>query len=237
MEMNRPALKREARNLMGSASPNPILVGLVFVLIIYVLNTLCVKLTGVQVSVSDYTNALISGDYGYFEDIVHDYHPGAFAVILDVALRLTTIVVSAGFVIFCMNTVRHMNSGYGNLLDGFGIFFRVIWLDILIAIFITLWSLLLVVPGIVAAYRYRMALFILLDNPDKSALACISESKRMMAGRKAELFVMDLSFIGWYILEIIPFVSIWVTPYTQLSYVLYYEALRSSAGCTGDYNY
>lgn len=237
MEMNRPAIKQEARNLMGSASPNPILVGLVFVLIIYVLNTLCVKLTGVQVSVSDYSNALISGDYGYFEDIVRDYHPGAFAVILDIALRLTTVVVSAGFVIFCMNTARHMSCGYGNLLDGFGIFFRIIWLDILISIFIALWSLLLVVPGIIAAYRYRMALFLLLDNPEKSALACISESKRMMTGHKAELFVMDLSFIGWYILEIIPFVSIWVTPYTQLSYVLYYEALRNSAGYAPGNNY
>lgn len=104
-------------------------------------------------------------------------------------------------------------------------------------IFIALWSLLLVVPGIIAAYRYRMALFLLLDNPEKSALACISESKRMMTGRKAELFVMDLSFIGWYILEIIPFVSIWVTPYTQLSYVIYYEALRNSAGYAPGNNY
>ena len=102
-------------------------------------------------------------------------------------------------------------------------------LQILSGIFIFLWSLLLVVPGIIAAYRYRQAIYILIDHPEMSVLECISESKRLMKGHKWELFVLDLSFIGWMILSAPPvlglFVSIYTTPYTGLTYALYYEAL------------
>lgn len=89
-------------------------------------------------------------------------------------------------------------------------------MTILTGIFIFLWSLLLIIPGIIAAYRYRMALYLLLDNPNMSVYQCIRESKRMMVGHKAELFVLDLSFLGWYILSAVPFVSIWVTPIRRL---------------------
>ena len=95
-----------------------------------------------------------------------------------------------------------------------------------------LWSLLFVIPGIIAAYRYRMALYLLLDHPEMSVMQCIQESKRMMKGHKGELFVMDLSFLGWASLESIPVfgyaVQVWTTPYISMSYVLYYEALRGA---------
>ena len=65
----------------------------------------------------------------------------------------------------------------------------------------------------------------LLEHPEMGVMACIRESKRLMAGRKGELFVMDLSFIGWTILTIIPFVSIFVTPYMQTTFAAYYLAV------------
>lgn len=121
---------------------------------------------------------------------------------------------------------------FGNLLDGFGMFFRIIWLDILQTVFITLWSLLFIVPGIIAEYRYRLALYLLLDHPEMSAMDCIRESKRIMSGNKGQLFVLDLSFIGWWILAGIPivglFVRVWVVPYTQMTYALYYTTLTGT---------
>lgn len=71
-----------------------------------------------------------------------------------------------------------------------------------------------------------MALYIMLDNPQLSALDCIRASKQMMDGRKGELFVLDLSFLGWYLLALFPFVTIWVTPYTSITEVNFYLALR-----------
>ena len=161
--------------------------------------------------------------------------PGAAspaAYIIYLALQLVLTVVAAGFVLFLMNTVRRTGACFGNLLDGFGMLGRIILLNILEWIFITLWSLLFVIPGIIAAYRYRMALYLLLDHPEMSVMQCIRESKRMMKGHKGELFVMDLSFIGWAILESIPVVGyavqVWTTPYISMSFVLYYEALRGA---------
>ncbi len=120
---------------------------------------------------------------------------------------------------------RHLPAGIATLFDSFGIFFRVLWLQILMGIFVFLWSMLFVIPGIVAAYRYRLALYILLDNPEMGALDCISMSKAMMRGRKGELFVLDLSFLGWAFLCVIPFVSLWVSPYMNVTMANYYNAL------------
>ena len=230
MEINRTAMKREAKNLIAGTSPSPILVGLVFVSIVYVLNYLSTHLVGIQVNTDDYYNAMMSGDYAYFQQLIRNYHPGAAAWLLDLAIQIMVIILSAGFVIYALNAVRHFTACFGNLFDSFAIFFRVLWLTILTGIFILLWSLLFVLPGIIAAYRYRMALYLLLDNPSMSPYQCIRESKRMMAGHKGELFVLDLSFLGWYILSAVPFVSIWVTPYTQITYAVYYDTLRANLG-------
>ena len=113
-----------------------------------------------------------------------------------------------------------------------GMFFRIIWLDILQTVFITLWSSLFIVPGIIAAYRYRLALYLLAGSSEMSAMDCIRESKRIMSGNKGAAFVLDLSFIGWWILAGIPivglFVRVWVVPYTQMTYALYYTTLTGT---------
>ena len=71
-----------------------------------------------------------------------------------------------------------------------------------------------------------MALFLLLEHPELTPAQCIEESKRMMNGHKSELFSLDLSFLGWLILSIIPFVSAYVTPYMQLTYAGFYDSLK-----------
>ena len=111
-------------------------------------------------------------------------------------------------------------------MDGFQHFLKIIGLNIVSGIFVFLWSLLFVIPGIVASYRYRQALYLLLDHPEMGIMECIRESKRLMRGHKAELFVLDLSFIGWALLAIIPFVSVYTLPYAESAYALYYDHLR-----------
>ena len=136
------------------------------------------------------------------------------------------MIVSAGFTIFILNTIRNTGAVYGNLLDGFGMAGKIILLNLIEWLLIGLWSLLLIVPGIIAAYRYSQALFILLDNPEKPVLQCISESKELMQGRKGELFVLDLSLIGWGILgAFIPVVTVWTAPYLRTIHALYYQEL------------
>ena len=107
---------------------------------------------------------------------------------------------------------------------------RLLWLLILEALFVMLWSCLFVVPGIVAAYRYSLAVYIMIDHPELSAMDCIRESKRMTYGYKAQLFKLDLSFILWLLLSSLPVVGyavqVILTPYMETSKVLYYEQIR-----------
>ena len=93
-----------------------------------------------------------------------------------------------------------------------------------------LWSLLLIIPGIVAAYRYSMAFYILNDNPEMSAKAALDESKRMMAGYKGKLFCLQLSFIGWGFLCLftLGIGYLWLTPYIQTSMAYFYQNLKEA---------
>ncbi len=98
-------------------------------------------------------------------------------------------------------------------------------LALLQALFVALWSLLLVIPGIIASYRYRMAPYILLENPDMTASEAITASKALMNGRKWELFCLDISFIGWNILSIftLGLLGLWLNPYRNAADAAFYR--------------
>ncbi len=98
-----------------------------------------------------------------------------------------------------------------------------------------LWSLLFVIPGIIAAYRYSMALYVLIDNPELGALECLRRSKEMMRGNKFKLFVLELSFIGWILLATIPLVNIYVMPYMETTVCNFYNAVSGKGRGEADY--
>ncbi len=95
-------------------------------------------------------------------------------------------------------------------------------------IFTFLWSLLFVIPGIVKKYAYSMAMYIKNDNPDYDWKRCIDESQEMMRGHKAELFILDLSFLGWMIVgTLCAGVGVfWVNAYMAAAHAQFYEDLR-----------
>lgn len=235
MYIDRPALKHRAKDLISTSKPQPIVVGLVYVLLILLITWLSGKMSGLVFSTNElieYSNYVAQGDVDSAMYLISSHLPSSGMSFVGLLLNIISMILSAGFVIFLLNTIRMKEACFGNLLDGFGMFFRIIWLDILQTVFITLWSLLFIVPGIIAAYRYRIALYLLLDHPEMSAMDCIRESKRIMSGNKGQLFVLDLSFIGWWILAGIPivglFVRVWVVPYTQMTYALYYTTLTGT---------
>ncbi|MCL1631728.1 DUF975 family protein [Sporolactobacillus sp. CPB3-1] len=81
---------------------------------------------------------------------------------------------------------------------------KLIWVNIVTIFFLILWTLLFVIPGIIKVYTYSQSFFILHDHPDYSAGKVLQESKRLMKGFKWRLFVLQLSFIGWWLLGIVP---------------------------------
>lgn len=109
-----------------------------------------------------------------------------------------------GYVAFSLSFFRKQEAGITKLFDGFEHIIKLLGLTIVMGIFIALWSLLLIIPGIVAGYKYSQAYNILYDHPEYGILKCISESKKMMTGNKAKLFMLTLSYIGWIIIASIP---------------------------------
>ena len=97
-------------------------------------------------------------------------------------------------------------------------------------LFIGLWSLLLIVPGIIKGYEYRMVIYIIADQPELSRKEVFALSKQMMNGNKWSAFVLDLSFIGWNVLNVITLGILgvfYVSPYIEHTNAALYLKLKS----------
>lgn len=148
------------------------------------------------------------------------------SVFISVLVGLMSSVLSAGYALFCMGIVRGEETPFSVLFDGFGMAGRVIWLTVLMSVKVLLWAMLFWIPGIIAAYRYRFALYNLLENPELTASQAIALSCIQTNGMKGQLFRLDLSFIGWVFLTIFTagVAGLYLVPYTQLADLGYYEA-------------
>lgn len=99
---------------------------------------------------------------------------------------------------------------------------------LLVGLFTFLWSLLLIIPGIIKALAYSMTPYIIADEPDIDAFVAIRKSQEMMNGHKMELFTLILSFLGWFLLGMLTFGvgMFFVMPYFQTTLANFYLELR-----------
>jgi uncharacterized membrane protein len=99
---------------------------------------------------------------------------------------------------------------------------------LLVSLYTFLWSLLFIIPGIIKSYSYAMTPYILLDRPELSATDAIKESEKMMDGHKMELFILDLSFIGWILLSMLTcgILVLYVEPYMMATKAAFYLELK-----------
>ena len=120
----------------------------------------------------------------------------------------------------------------GVLFAGFQEYSRILTTKLLQAVYTFLWSLLLLIPGIIKHYSYAMTDYILKDEPELCNNAAIERSMAMMEGNKMKLFLLDLSFIGWAILCLFTFgIGFFVLqPYVQVSHAAFYEDLKAQQG-------
>jgi uncharacterized membrane protein len=116
----------------------------------------------------------------------------------------------------------------GRVFDGFHNYWKALGLFLLSNLFILLWTLLLIIPGIMAAYSYAMAFFILNDHPEIGVNEAIGRSKAMMHGHRWKLFCLSCRFIGWALLSILTCGIGWffLMPYMQVSFAHFYEDIR-----------
>ena len=146
---------------------------------------------------------------------------GAIALfIVSGPLELSMAIISTNVVRGQEIKVEDTFSGFKNMGSAL-----VLWL--LNNIFIFLWSLLFIIPGIIKAYSYSMSFYILRDHPEMSQDEARRTSMAMMRGNKWRLFCLDFSFIGWAILCMLTFgiLSVWVMPYSMTAHAEFYQSL------------
>ena len=196
----RAELKQNAKDRMKEQALNPILVTLVYTL--------------VAIAIS-----LLGGILGA-------------TVLIPFILSLASVAVQIGYVYYCMKVAKREQGTYADLaylIQDWRFGLKLVVLSFVINLFISLWSLLLFVPGMIKAISYSQAIMIMLENPNMDIMTSIKESQRMMNGHKMEYFILDLSFILWILLVIVTFgiASLWVSPYMQITMVNYYNTLKN----------
>ena len=152
-----------------------------------------------------------------------------FSMFVSVFTNLAGWILAAGFALYCMDIRRRERSEYASLFDGFSFAGKIIILNIVTSLFVFLWSLLFVVPGIIAYYRYRFALYNLYEDPELDIMEALNMSKRQTQGRKLELFKLDISYLGWMVLSLLPALYVDGQQYLQ---ALHDPASLLSAGST-----
>lgn len=140
-----------------------------------------------------------------------------------------------GLVKIYLNMTNGQKPKVGDLFSGLDQLGRAWWLSFLIGFFTSLWSMLFVIPGIVKGLSYSMAHYVLADHPEMTARQALNESKRITQGHKGELFVLNLSFLGWQILACFTFgiLYIWLIPYMQATVANFYRSLTAKTTVEG----
>ena len=165
-----------------------------------------------------------------------------FLVYLVITCGLTAIPVIGwigGFIIggpllvglnvFSLAIARGKDAKAGQLFDGLASFVNGLIAYILVTIYILLWSLLLIVPGIIAAFSYSMTFFLLADNPQLDGQEAMRQSKAMMDGHKWELSCLVGRFTGWVLVGIstLGIGFLWIGPYLMVSTAKFYDDIRN----------
>lgn len=180
MQLDIGAIKAESRSLLRTGSVNPFRMTLFYLLITLVLDT-------------------INSGVSYMIDSAGGFTVLSFSFV-SILVGLVALVLNAGYYCYCFGILRREEMPYESLFDAFPFAGKVILLSIVEGVFIFLWSMLFVIPGIIAAYRYSFAMLNLCENPELGVMEALNLSKQQTNGYKMQLFLLQLSFIGWYLL-------------------------------------
>lgn len=122
------------------------------------------------------------------------------------------------------NTVNEMISA--GFKEDYG---RVLGLMLLSSALVLLWSLLLIIPGLIKSYAFKMAPYIAEDHPELGPMECLKRSEILMHGHKLDLLILHLSYIGWFFLGILTLGIglLWVGPWMEMAQVEFYEELKA----------
>lgn len=231
--ISRAELKSRAKDLLRGRWKDAILLNVVptvLTIILMILAVVTITLVRQETGIST-GGGIDSGNYGVSSS--NDFDSTGSGIIST----FITVGISYTF----LNWLRDPGMQIRPLKDAFQAFTKKYFLSTLLIyiitfIFTVLWTLLLVIPGIIKSFSYSQAYFIYKDreavagSEKPSALDCITESRRMMDGHKWEYFILQLSFIGWGLLSILTLGIgfLWLNPYMNATYAAFYDNLSQN---------
>jgi len=259
MEFNRKELKKGAKLLMRACGPKIYIAAAIFLILTLVFSTLVLNISGANQYMTEYMHMYTDGYTALVEDAAAGMSEeeilervmalsdnleknvrwpeiSAAAIVLCVAIFVMNIVVSSGYMGYCMLLSRGTPATVKNIFDGFYFTGKCILIWLIKTILTVIGFILFIVPGFVVLYQYRQAIYIMFDNPELGAIACLKKSRQIMKGHKKELFVLDLSFLGWVLIGnlvssfLLPVVEIWLEPYRGISQAGFYNYVSGYKG-------
>ncbi|MDA1581621.1 MULTISPECIES: DUF975 family protein [Bacillus cereus group] len=152
------------------------------------------------------------------------------STIVDIITTFMVGPLTLGGYYLALHIIREKDARIGHIFRWFtegSKFIKSFLLYIVVNIYIFLWCLLFIIPGIIKSFSYAMTYFIINDHPEYSINQAITESRRMMDGHKMEYFILCLSFIGWFILSCITLGIgfLWLIPYFYTTSAAFYEEI------------
>ncbi|MDW2885155.1 DUF975 family protein [Exiguobacterium artemiae] len=143
-------------------------------------------------------------------------------------LNILLLPLAIGWTWLAMSVARKEQAKIVDLFEPYKIFLKAVGLSIVQSIFLGLWFLLFIIPGIIKSFSYLMTFYILRDEPSIGILDAITRSRQMMDGHKMEAFMLVLSFIGWFLLGLITIgiAFLWVGPYFSVTLAKFYDRIR-----------
>ncbi|MFA5471900.1 MAG: DUF975 family protein [Acholeplasmataceae bacterium] len=156
---------------------------------------------------------------------------GAIPIIGPILSSIASPAFALSFTMIFLLVTEDIKPEIGDIFKGFDNFGKALWLNIITAVFVLLWSLLFIIPGIVKSIAYSMSFYILAENPEMTALEALNESKRITDGHKMDLFILSLSFFWWALLGPLTFgiAYIYVMPYMQTTLANAYKELKQKS--------
>jgi uncharacterized membrane protein len=133
-----------------------------------------------------------------------------------------------GIYLFSLKLIRKQDPAFNDIFNGFSHYYIALKTYLWMILYIFLWTLLLIIPGIIRAISYSMTFFILADNPTLGARVALKQSRVMMNGYKWKYVCLNLRFLGWAILSILTLGIgfLWLIPYIQVSLAAFYEDIK-----------
>ncbi len=161
----------------------------------------------------------------FVSDANEDFTSGdGIAFILSIIVLPLTI----GWTWITMSIARSEETKVADLFEPYKMFWKAIGLSLVRSIFLALWFILFIIPGIIKSFSYMLTFYILRDEPSIGILDAITRSRQMMDGHKKEAFFLVLSFIGWFLLGIITLGIgfLWIGPYFSVTIAKFYDRVR-----------